>query len=47
MFTSDFFFFSQINGNANGNISPDIIMNENKQIYHISPLILNVIPPDQ
>lgn len=46
MFTS-FFFFFQPDGKANEKISPDIIMNENKQIYRISPLILNVIPLDQ
>lgn len=36
-----------MNGNAIGKIFPDIIMNENEQINHISPLILNVLPPDQ
>lgn len=41
------FVFCQMNGNAHGKIFPDIIMNENEQINHISPLILNVLPLDQ
>ncbi len=40
------FVFSQINGNAIGIFFPDIIMNVNEQINHISPLILNILPPD-
>lgn len=36
-----------MNGNANGKISPEIIMNKNEQINCISPIILRVLPLDQ